>query len=193
MDNLLNLAGNATHGGPVNILIGLTLLGVAPFMIVLMTSFTRIIVVFSLVRQAMGTQSLPPNIVLTGMALMMTFLIMAPTMEKITSQAIVPYNAGKISQHQFLDKAISPLQEFMIRQTREKDIVMFMRIGHLKAKSHTDVPLVALVPAFVVGELRAAFTIGFALYLPFLPCKLLLFVMVDGWTLVCGGIASSFR
>jgi flagellar biosynthetic protein FliP len=219
MDSLLNLANTTAHGGsPLNILIGLTLLGVAPFLLVMMTSFIRIIVVFSLVRQAMGTQSLPPNVVLTGLALIMTFLIMTPAITKITNTAITPYNQGHISQHQMVDRAIVPLQDFMIRQTREKDIVMFMRIGHLKAKSHKDVPLVALVPAFVVGELRAAFTIGFALYLPFLaidlavasilmslgmmmlsppiislPCKLLLFVMVDGWTLVCGGIASSFR
>jgi flagellar biosynthetic protein FliP len=218
LDNILNLAGSATHGGPVNILIGLTLLGVAPFMIVLMTCFTRIIVVFSLVRQAMGTQSLPPNIVLTGLALIMTFLIMTPTLNKITNSAVVPYNAGQINQKQFLTRAISPLQDFMMRQAHEKDIVMFMRIGHIKPKNRADVPLVALVPAFAVGELRAAFTIGFALYLPFLaidlavasilmslgmmmlsppiislPCKLLLFVMVDGWTLVCGGVASSFR
>lgn len=219
MDSILNLANTSSHGGsPVNILIGLTLLGLAPFLLVLMTSFVRIIVVFSLVRQAMGTQSLPPNLVLTGLALIMTFLIMTPTISKMTNNAIIPYNAGKISQHQLLDRATKPLEEFMMRQTRGKDIAMFMRIGHIKQTTRKDVPLVALVPAFVVGELRAGFTIGFALYLPFLaidlavasilmalgmmmlsppivslPCKLLLFVMVDGWTLVCGGLASSFR
>ena len=219
MDSLLNLANTSSHGSsPVNILIGLTILGLAPFLLVLTTSFVRIIVVFSLVRQAMGTQSLPPNIVLTGLALIMTFLIMTPSITKITNNAIIPYNGGHINQHQFIDRALAPLQDFMMRQTREKDIVMFMRIGHIKPSTRKEVPLVALVPAFVVGELRAAFTIGFALYLPFLaidlavaailmslgmmmlsppiislPCKLLLFVMVDGWTLVCGGIASSFR
>lgn len=219
MDAILGLANTASHGSsPMNILIGLTLIGVAPFLLVLMTSFVRIIVVFSLVRQAMGTQSLPPNIVLTGLALIMTFLVMTPTINKITANAITPYNQGHITQHQLLDRAVMPLQEFMMRQTREKDIAMFMRIGHLHPKTRKDAPLVALVPAFVVGELRAAFTIGFALYLPFLaidlavasilmalgmmmlsppivslPCKLLLFVMVDGWTLVCGGLASSFR
>jgi len=219
MDDLLTLAAGTAHvTSPLNTLIALTLIGVAPFIVILMTSFVRIIVVFSLVRQAMGTQSLPPNMVLSGLALILTFLIMSPVLTKISHDAIVPYNHGKISQHQMLDRAVQPLEHFMMRQTRAKDIAMFMKIGRLPYQPRRQPPLVALVPSFVVGELRSAFTIGFALYLPFLaidlavasilmalgmmmlsppivslPCKLLLFVMVDGWTLLCGGLASSFR
>jgi flagellar biosynthetic protein FliP len=219
MDDLLTLASGSAHANsPLNVLIGLTILGLAPFLLVLMTSFVRIIVVFSLVRQAMGTQSLPPNTVLTGLALILTFLIMTPTIQQMSKVALTPYAHGQINQVQLVDRGLVPLRDFMMRQTRERDIQTFMRVGRLKPGKREDVPIVALIPAFVVGELRAAFTIGFALYLPFLaidlavasilmslgmmmlsppiislPCKLLLFVMVDGWSLICAGLATSYR
>jgi flagellar biosynthetic protein FliP len=219
MDDLLSIAGGSAHANaPLNTLIGLTILGMAPFLLVLMTSFVRIIVVFSLVRQAMGTQSLPPNTVLTGLALILTFLIMTPTLQKMSATAITPYAHGQINQRQLFDRGILPLRDFMLKQTREHDLQAFMKVGHLKPGRREDVPIVALIPAYVVGELRAAFVIGFALYLPFLaidlavasilmalgmmmlsppiislPCKLLLFVMVDGWSLICMGLATSYR
>lgn len=219
MDDILSITGGSVHANsPLNILIGLTVLGLAPFLLMLMTTFVRIIVVFSLVRQAMGTQSLPPNMVLTGLALILTFLIMTPTIQRISATALTPYAHGKINQRQLVDRGLVPLREFMMRQTRDQDLRAFMKVGRLKPGLRGDAPIVALIPAYVVGELRAAFVIGFALYLPFLaidlavasilmalgmmmlsppiislPVKLLLFVMVDGWSLVCMGLATSFR
>ena len=220
MDALFALG---THAGrsslPLDVLAALTLLSIAPFVLVLSTAFVRIIVVLSLVRSALGASSLPPNTVLTGLALILTFVIMTPTFEKIAHDAIAPYAAGKLSQHAFLDRAAEPLRAFMLRQTKTKDIAVFARVARRPAnEAATASPLVVLMPAFIVGELRSAFAIGVALYLPFiaidlavasilmglgmfmlsppvisLPCKLLLFVLVDGWAIVCGGVVSSFR
>ncbi len=220
MDALFALG---THAGrsslPLDVLASLTLLSIAPFVLVLSTAFVRIIVVLSLVRSALGAASLPPNIVLTGLALILTFVIMTPTFEAISHDAIAPYAAGKLSQHAFLDRASLPLRAFMLRQTKTKDIVVFARVARRPpAESANAAPLVVLIPAFIVGELRSAFAIGVALYLPFiaidlavasilmglgmfmlsppvisLPCKLLLFVLVDGWAIVCGGVVTSFR
>jgi flagellar biosynthetic protein FliP len=182
------------------------------------TSFVRIVVVLSLVRSAIGAAALPPNTVVTGLALVLTFVIMSPTLTRISKNAVQPYSKGAITQSQFIDRATAPLRAFMLRQTRVADIELFERVGHVKPQAPSDAPLFVLIPAFVVGELRDAFAIGFALYLPFvaidlavasilmglgmfmlsppvisLPAKLLLFVMVDGWALVCGGVVSSFR
>jgi len=220
MDALFALG---THAGrsslPLDVLAALTLLSIAPFVLVLSTAFVRIIVVLSLVRSALGASSLPPNTVLTGLALILTFVIMTPTFEKIAHDAIAPYAAGKLSQHAFLDRAAEPLRAFMLRQTKTKDIAVFARVARRPAnEAATASPLVVLMPAFIVGELRSAFAIGVALYLPFiaidlavasilmglgmfmlsppvisLPCKLLLFVLVDGWAIVCGGVVTSFR
>lgn len=203
---------------PLGVLIGLTVLSVVPFLVVMCTSFVRIIVVLSLVRSAIGASALPPNAVLTGLALILTVLVMAPTGQRIARDAFDPYSHGKISPSQALTRAISPLRSFMLRQTRSADIALFERVALRRPAAAGDTPLAVLVPAFVVGELRSAFAIGFALYLPFvaidlavaamlmglgmmmlsppvvsLPVKLLLFVMVDGWALVCGGVAASFR
>jgi flagellar biosynthetic protein FliP len=187
--------------------------------LVLSTSFVRIIVVLSLVRSAIGAASLPPNIVLTGLATILTFVIMTPTFERISHDALEPYAKGKLSQSAFLDRSSRPLRDFMLRQTKTKDILVFAHVAKRPAnEAPKDTPLTVLVPAFVVGELRSAFAIGVALYLPFvaidlavaailmglgmfmlsppvisLPCKLLLFVMVDGWALVCNGVVTSFR
>ncbi len=218
MDALLTVANHARGTLPLDVLAALTLLSIAPFILVMSTSFVRIVVVLSLVRSAIGAAALPPNTVLTGLALVLTLVIMSPTLSRISSEAVEPYSKGAIGQSQFIDRASAPLREFMLRQTRLADIALFERTAHRAAEPTKDVPFLVLIPAFVVGELRDGFAIGFALYLPFvaidlavasilmglgmfmlsppvisLPAKLLLFVMVDGWALVCGGVVSSFR
>ncbi|GAC1618317.1 MAG: flagellar type III secretion system pore protein FliP [Candidatus Elarobacter sp.] len=219
MDDLLRIAGHGHSALPLDLLAGLTLLSIAPFVLVLCTSFVRIVVVLSLVRSAIGAASLPPNTVLTGLALVLTMVVMTPTFEALQHEAIRPYAAGKLTQSAFLDRASRPLRAFMLRQTKARDLAVFARIAHrADGEPAPDAPLTVVIPAFVVGELRSAFAIGVALYLPFvaidlavaailmglgmvmlsppvisLPCKLLLFVMVDGWALVCGGVVQSFR
>jgi flagellar biosynthetic protein FliP len=218
MDALLPLATRGHATVPLDVLAGLTLLAIVPFLLVMCTSFVRIIVVLSLVRSAIGASALPPNAVLTGIALVLTLVVMAPTAQRIERDAVDPYSHGTLSQSQAFARAQAPLRAFMLRQTRIADIDVFERVAHRALEPPSRAPLEVLVPAFVVGELRSAFAIGFALYLPFvaidlavaallmglgmmmlsppvvsLPVKLLLFVMVDGWALVCGGVASSFR
>lgn len=219
MDDLLRIANHGHGSLPLDVLAGLTLLSVAPFALVLSTSFVRIIVVLSLVRSAIGATMLPPNAVLTGLALILTCVVMAPTFEIVQHDAIRPYADGRLSQSAFLERASEPLRAFMLRQTKAHDLAVFGRIAHRPPdEPATSAPLTVLVPAFVVGELRAAFAIGVALYLPFvaidlavaailmglgmvmlsppvvsMPCKLLLFVMVDGWALVCQGVVQTFR
>ena len=218
MDGLLSVA-SASHGTvPLDVLVSLTLISIVPFVLVMCTSFVRIVVVLSLVRSAVGASALPPNAVLSGLALVLTLVVMAPTLQRISHDAVDPYSRGHLSQSQALDRATQPLRAFMVRQTRTADIALFERVAHVRSTTIGSVPFVVLVPAFVVGELRSAFAIGFALYLPFvaidlaiaamlmglgmmmlspsvvsLPVKLLLFVMVDGWALICGGVAASFR
>jgi len=218
----VSLAPNApalAHAAlPLDVLAGLTLIAILPFALVMTTSFVRIVVVLSLVRSAIGASSLPPNAVLTGLALVLSFVVMTPTMERIARDALQPYAAGRISQAAMLGRAYEPLRLFMIRQTRERDLEVFTRLARVRRDTRSALDPAIVVAAFVVGELRSAFAIGFALYLPFvaidlavasilmglgmfmlsppivsLPCKLLLFVMVDGWTLVCTGVVSSFR
>ncbi|HEX5274442.1 MAG TPA: flagellar type III secretion system pore protein FliP [Candidatus Rubrimentiphilum sp.] len=218
MDDLLTIAGRAHASLPLDVLAALTALTVAPFALVMCTSFVRIVVVLSLVRSAIGAAALPPNAVLTGLALVLSASIMAPAFSRISRDAIGPYSKGKISQSQFLNRAALPLREFMLRQSHAADIELFARVARRPREAPQETPLFVLAPAFVVGELRDAFAIGFALYLPFvvidlavasilmglgmfmlsppvisLPVKLLLFVMADGWALVCGGVAASFR
>lgn len=219
MDGLFTIATRAGHGTlPLDVLAGLTLVTLAPFLLVMTSSFVRIVVVLSLVRSAIGAASLPPNAVLTALALMLTYAIMSPTIAAISRDALEPYSAGKISQRALVERAYAPLRRFMLRQTQTRDLETFARIAGEKVRRPAEPPPSELLPAFVVGELRSAFAIGLALYLPFiaidlavasilmglgmfmlsppivsLPCKLLLFVMVDGWALVCGGVAASFR
>jgi len=219
---VIPLATLAQHGPrpgmPLDLIAALALIALAPFVLVMTTSFVRIVVVLSLVRSAIGASSLPPNAVLTGLALILTFVVMSPTIDRISHDAVEPYARGAISQPVMLERSFAPLRAFMLRQTHAADIALFTRIGREHTASPAQAPPTVLVPAFVVGELRSAFAIGFALYLPFvaidlavasilmglgmfmlsppivsLPCKLLLFVMVDGWALVCGGVVSSFR
>ncbi len=218
MNSFLAVANHAHGTLPLDVLAGLTLLSIAPFVLVMCTSFVRIVVVLSLVRSAIGAAALPPNTVLTGLALILTLVIMSPTLTAISNDALKPYSQGKISQSQLIERAATPLRAFMLRQARKADVDLFERIAHRAPESPREAPTFLLIPAFVVGELRDGFAIGLALYLPFvaidlavasilmglgmfmlsppiisLPAKLLLFVMVDGWALVCGGVASSFR
>jgi flagellar biosynthetic protein FliP len=218
MDGLLDVAGRAHASLPLDVLAGLTVLAIIPFLLMMCTSFVRIVVVLSLVRSAIGASALPPNAVLSGLALVLTLVVMTPTLQRVGHDAIEPYARGKLTQSQALDRACAPLRSFMLRQTRVADIELFERVARRRGESPSAVPLSVLVPAFVVGELRGAFAIGFALYLPFvaidlavaamlmglgmmmlsppvvsLPVKLLLFVMVDGWALICSGVAASFR
>jgi flagellar biosynthetic protein FliP len=218
MDGLFSLARHASATMPLDVLVSLTLLSVLPFLLMMCTSFVRIVVVLSLVRSAIGASALPPNAVLSGLALVLTLVVMAPTVQQINHDAIAPYARGSLTPAQAFDRATNPLRAFMLRQTHRADIDLFERVARRQREAAQAAPLVVLVPAFVVGELRGAFAIGFALYLPFvaidlavasllmglgmmmlsppvvsLPVKLLLFVMVDGWALVCGGVATSFR
>jgi flagellar biosynthesis protein FliP len=208
-----------THASlPLDVLAGLTVLSVVPFLLVMCTSFVRIAVVLSLVRSAIGASALPPNAALTGLAFVLTLAVMAPAFDAIRANALEPYARGKLTQSQAFARAVAPIDAFMLRQARRSDIAMFERVARRAPEPPQRAPFDVLVPAFVVGELRNAFAIGFALYLPFvaidlsvaailmglgmmmlspsvvsLPVKLLLFVMVDGWALVCGGVAASFR
>ncbi|MEO9169874.1 MAG: flagellar type III secretion system pore protein FliP [Candidatus Baltobacteraceae bacterium] len=218
MDGLLAVANHGHATMPLDVLASLTLLSIVPFLLVMSTSFVRIVVVLSLVRSALGASALPPNVVLSGLALVLTLVVMTPTLQQIGREAVQPYSQGTLSQSQALEKMAAPLRSFMLRQTRVSDIALFERVARRANEPAAKTPLLVLVPAFVVGELRSAFAIGFALYLPFvaidlavaamlmglgmvmlsppvvsLPVKLLLFVMVDGWALVCGGVAASFR
>ncbi|MBI2421849.1 MAG: flagellar type III secretion system pore protein FliP [Candidatus Hydrogenedentes bacterium] len=198
----------------------MTVLSLAPAILVMTTSFTRIIVVLGFLRQAMATQQTPPNQVLLGLALFLTFFIMMPTYKEMNDTAIQPYIRGEFtSQWEALDAAIKPVRDFMFRQTRPKDIVLFLNIADLpRPETRDDVPTEVLIPAFVISELTKAFTIGFVIYIPFLiidmvvastlmamgmmmlppifvslPFKIIMFVLADGWYLLLGTLTESFN
>jgi len=203
----------------LQILLLLTVLTLAPSLMVLMTSFTRIIIVLSFVRTAMGTTTVPPTQVLVGLALLLTFFIMEPVGIDINKNALQPYLANRISETVALDRAQKPLRAFMFKQTREKDIALFYSISKTPyPKTQADVPTMLLVPAFVISELKTAFEIGFAIYIPFicidmavasillsmgmmmippitisLPFKILVFLLVDGWNLTIQALFASFH
>ncbi len=206
----------------MQLLILLTVLSLAPSIVIMMTSFTRMIIVLSLLRQALGTQQLPPNQILIGLAMFMTFLVMGPTFNRVNNEALQPYMNGTMDQRVALDKAITPLRDFMIGQIRyynnDEDAIMFHRFNHAEdPKEWGDVSTMAIIPAFMLSELKTAFLMGFTIYLPFLvidmvistvlismgmmmlppvlislPFKLLLFVLVDGWRLIVGNLMGSF-
>ena len=197
----------------------LTILTLAPAILITMTSFTRIIVVLNFLRQASGTQTMPPNQLIIGLSLFLTFYVMAPVFNHINDRALQPYLKEQITQKQAMSEAVKPLKKFMLNQTRHKDIALFLKLGKFKKpKNSSEIPLQALIPAFIISELRIAFQIGFVLYLPFLmidmivasvlmsmgmmmlppimislPFKILLFVLVDGWYLVVESIISGFK
>jgi flagellar biosynthetic protein FliP len=208
-------AGTSTA---VKLLMTLTLLAVAPALVLSMTSFTRLIVVFSLLRQAVGVQQAPPNQVLIGLALFLTWFVMGPTFDQVNVQALEPYTAGEMSEGEAVTAAMGPMRDFMMANTREADLALFIRMsGAGRPRTRADVPTNALVPAFLISELKTAFQIGFLIYIPFLiidvvvstvllamgmmvlppvvislPFKLLLFVFVDGWNLLVGSMVQSF-
>ncbi len=203
----------------LQILFLLTVLSLAPAIVMMMTSFTRIIIVFSFLRHALGTQQSPPTQILIGLALFLTFFIMWPVGSQIYEQALQPYLDGEISEKITLEKGIQPLRSFMIKQTREKDLALFINLAKMsKPQDSSEVPTHILIPAFIVSEFRIAFQIGFLLYIPFLmidiivatvlmsmgmlmlppimislPFKILLFVLVDGWYLIVDSVVAGFR
>jgi flagellar biosynthetic protein FliP len=203
----------------LQILFMMTILSLAPAILILTTAFTRIIVVFSFLKQAMGTQQVPPPQVMVGLAMFMTFFVMAPTWGRINDEALQPYFNGKMTMQAAYDRGVVPLREFMFRQTREEDLGLFVKMANVeKPASRDDVPTYALIPAFAISELRIGFQIGFILFIPFLvidlvvssvlmsmgmmmlppvmislPFKILLFILVDGWHLVVGSVLNSFH
>lgn len=202
----------------VNVFLLISFLSLLPAALIMFTSFTRIVVVLSFLRQALGGQQIPPNPVIIGLALFLTFFIMAQPLESITKEAIKPYIAKQITLEEALKKAEPTIKDFMLKQTRQKDIALFLDISKEKTPAAPeDIPMRVLVPAFAISELKTAFEIGFLIYLPFLiidmvvssillsmgmmmlppvlislPFKLLLFVLVDGWNLVVGSLIRSF-
>ena len=202
----------------VQILILLTILTLAPSILIMTTAFVRIVIVLALTRQAMGTPALPPNQVVIGLALILTFFVMSPTLTKINETAYQPYLNGQITQQAAIDNSIEPLRKFMFKQTHENELALFVKMSKIeKPKSEKDVPTYVLIPSFILSELKTAFKIGFIIFLPFLvidivvasilvsmgmlflppttiamPFKLIMFVLVDGWYLVVKSLVEGF-
>ncbi|PQJ89730.1 flagellar biosynthetic protein FliP [Aliivibrio sifiae] len=212
-----NANGGEDYSVNLQILGLMTMLGFLPAMVILMTSFTRIVVVMSILRQAMGLQQTPSNQVIIGIAMFLTFFIMAPVFDKVNDTAIQPYINEEISAREAFDVAQVPMKEFMLAQTRVKDLETFVNMSGVEAENPEDVPITVIIPAFITSELKTAFQIGFMLFLPFLiidlvvasvlmamgmmmlspmivslPFKLMLFVLVDGWNLILSTLAGSF-
>ena len=208
---------NGTMSATVRIVLLLTILSLAPSILIMMTSFTRIIVVLHFLRTALGTQTTPPNQVLIGLALFLTFMIMSPVFTQINENAIKPLDAGTITQEEALTAAIDPLREFMYQHTERKDVDLFCDIANVTYEANDDIPTTVLIPSFIVSELRSAFIIGFFIYIPFIvidmvvssilmsmgmmmlppttismPFKILLFILADGWDLVIGNLVKTF-
>jgi len=210
--------GGQTYSLTIQTLLALTALSFLPAALMMMTSFTRIIIVLSLLRHALGTQGAPPNQVLIGLALFLTLFVMGPVFEKIYVDAYQPLSENRISMNEAVDKGVAPLKAFMLKQTRESDLALFARLAQAPAwDGPDDVPIRVLIPAYATSELKTAFQIGFAVFIPFLiidmvvasvlmsmgmmmvspaivslPFKLMLFVLVDGWHLLIGSLAQTF-
>lgn len=202
----------------VKLILVMTVLTLAPSILIMMTGFTRIIIVLSFLRQAMGVQQMPPNQLLVGLSLFITFFVMQPAFNEMNTKGIQPYMAGKISQDAAVENTLAPLRKFMFGQTRDSDLALFIKLSKIdKPKTRAEVPTMVLVPSFVVSELKTAFQIGFIIFLPFLvidivaasvlmamgmmmlppivislPFKIMLFVLVDGWGLLIGSMVKSF-
>jgi flagellar biosynthetic protein FliP len=209
----------AEASASIQTMLMLGLLALLPGLLLVMTSFTRILIVLGFVRNALGTQSIPPNQVLVGISLFLSLFVMAPTLHKVDKVAVEPYRAHKIDGEQAIIRGLEPVRTFMFKQTRDEDLALFIRLSHGKRpKTRADVPTHVLVPAFVISELTTAFKIGFLIFLPFLiidmivsatlmsmgmmmlppvlislPFKILLFVLVDGWSLIVQSLISSFH
>jgi len=203
----------------LQILLLMTILSLAPAILILTTAFTRIIVVFFFVKQALGTPQMPPAQVMVGLAMFLTFFIMAPVWNKVNTNAVQPYLDKKLSLTEAYDRGVEPLREFMFKQTREEDLALFVKMANLqKPNSRNDVPTYVVVPAFAISELRTGFQIGFIIFIPFLiidvvvssilmsmgmmmlppamismPFKILLFILVDGWHLVVSSLMASYQ
>lgn len=217
--NITSNAGSTSLSTSLQMLLVLTVLSLAPSILVMVTSFTRIIIVLHFLRSALGTQTTPPNQVLLGLALFLTLFIMSPTMTEVNEQAVQPFTKGKLTQEQALNKGLKPIRTFMFKQTNRKDLKLFLEISGDKTevKSEDDIKTAVLIPAFIISELRTAFIIGFLIYLPFIvidmvvsstlmsmgmmmlppvtismPFKILLFVLADGWNLVIGQVVRTF-
>jgi flagellar biosynthetic protein FliP len=210
--------GGQNYSLSIQTLIFLTSLTFIPAALLMMTSFTRIIIVLSLLRQALGTQSAPPNQVLVGLSLFLTLFVMGPAFDKIYDDAYLPFSKNEITMQKAMEKGVEPLKGFMLKQTRESDIALYVRLSNTPAlQGPEDIPLRVLIPAFITSELKTAFQISFAIFIPFLiidmvvasvlmamgmmmvspsivslPFKLMLFVLVDGWQLLIGSLARSF-
>ncbi|MCG5499520.1 flagellar type III secretion system pore protein FliP [Ectothiorhodospira lacustris] len=210
--------GTQTYSVTLQILILMTVMSLLPAALIMLTSFTRIIIVLGILRQGIGTTQTPSNQILIGLALFLTFFIMAPVFQAVNEEAIQPFMAEEISQEDMVRRAWVPLRDFMLEQTRETDIAMFARIaGHDSFESPEDVPFSVLVPSFITSELKTAFQIGFLILIPFLiidlvvasvlmsmgmmmlspliislPFKIMLFVLVDGWAMIMSTLATSF-
>ena len=210
--------GGTTYSLTIQTLVLMTLLSFIPAMVLMMTSFTRIVIVFGLLRQAIGTQTAPPNQVLVGMALFLSFFIMAPVAEKVYQDAYLPMSQGSIQFEEALQRASVPMKAFMLKQVREPDLSLFSGLAKLPpVEKAEDLPMRVVIPAFVTSELKTAFQIGFIVFIPFiiidmvvasvlmsmgmmmmspvivsLPFKIMLFVLVDGWTLLIGSLVQSF-
>jgi flagellar biosynthetic protein FliP len=211
--------GGTAYSLPVQTLLLMTALTFIPAALLMMTSFTRIVIVLSLLRQALGTQTAPPNQVMVGLSLFLTLFVMGPTFDRIYLEAYVPLQNNQIQMVEAMDKAAAPLKGFMLKQTRQSDLALFVKISRTPAlQGPDDVPLRVLIPAFITSELKTAFQIGFAIFIPFLiidmvvasvlmsmgmmmmspavislPFKLMLFVLVDGWQLLLGSLSQSFN
>lgn len=210
--------GNGQVNGTLRILLTLTLIGLAPILLIMLTSYTRTIIVLHFTRAALNTQTAPPNQVLIGLALFLTYFIMQPTLTQVYDEAVVPFEEGTITQEEFLELGVQPFREFMYTQTQTKDVRMFLEIsGEEWTGNLDDLSLAVLVPSFILGELRQAFIIGFIIYIPFIvidmvvsstlmsmgmmmlppttismPFKILLFVLADGWNLIIVNLVKSF-
>ncbi|WP_341743548.1 flagellar type III secretion system pore protein FliP [Azonexus hydrophilus] len=212
-------AGGTTYSLTIQTLLLLTAMSFIPAAMLMMTSFTRILIVLSLLRHAMGTQTAPPNQILVGLSLFLTFFIMAPTFDRVYTEAYVPLSESRINIMEAGERAVVPMRAFMLKHTREADIAMFAGVARIdNIATPDDIPLRILIPSFVISELKTAFQIGFVLFIPFLiidmvvasilmsmgmmmmspimvalPFKLMLFVLVDGWHLVIGSLVQSFN
>jgi len=215
--SLINLPTD--RAADVQILLLLTVLSLAPSLLIMLTGFTRIIIVLSFVRNAIGIQNMPPNQVLIGLALFLTFFVMSPVIAKINTDAYQPYVKGQITQQQAMDKAMAPIRDFMLRQTFDKDLTLFANMDKITQVSDvSQIPNTVVIPAFITSEIKRAFEIGFIIFIPFiiidmivsstlmsmgmmmlpptaisLPFKILLFVLVDGWTLTIKTLVTSFK
>lgn len=215
---LSNQGDNASLASTLQIVFVLTIISLAPSILIMLTSFTRIIITLHFVRSALGTQTTPPNQILIGLALFLTFFIMSPVLTKVNNTAIQPLAKNKITQEQAIENAMKPIRTFMYQQTRTKDLKLLLDIAEIReVKTIQEIPTTVLVPAFILSELRAAFIMGFLIYIPFIvidmvvastlmsmgmmmlppttismPFKILLFILADGWNLIIGNIVKTF-